>query len=298
MDVGPEGADPGAAARLSGRAVARGGRVARAQVGARPAAAPTSSSGCDELDAGWRRRVQAAAAGAASVLRYVATVTPSKIAVGLRRGADLESARRDQGLGQPARVHDGALQGQPARHHRPRRRRGGHRGGRAERHPAPGGRMSAAGPGRPPSRPGGVGNVGPGLDILGLAVDGAGDEVRAEWTREPGIQVREPGHPSLPRDPARHTVGARRARGARRRGRAARRRPRHRALGHEGAAALGRPGRQRRLGGGGRGGGRTRCSGAPLDRAGAAGRLPRRRGDGRRAGTWTTSRRRCSAASC
>ena len=53
--------------------------------------------------------------------------------------------------------------------------------------------------------PGGVGNVGPGLDILGLAVDGAGDTVRAEWTSEPGITLRDPGHPSLPRDPARHT---------------------------------------------------------------------------------------------
>ena len=53
--------------------------------------------------------------------------------------------------------------------------------------------------------PGGVGNVGPGLDILGLAVAGAGDAVRAEWTDAPGIQVREPGHPSLPSDPARHT---------------------------------------------------------------------------------------------
>jgi homoserine kinase len=48
--------------------------------------------------------------------------------------------------------------------------------------------------------------MGPGLDILGIAVDGAGDEVRAEWTREPGIRVLEPGHPSLPRDPARHTA--------------------------------------------------------------------------------------------
>jgi homoserine kinase len=53
--------------------------------------------------------------------------------------------------------------------------------------------------------PGGVGNVGPGLDILGLAVDGAGDTVRAEWTRESGITVRDPGHPTLPKDPARHT---------------------------------------------------------------------------------------------
>jgi homoserine kinase len=54
--------------------------------------------------------------------------------------------------------------------------------------------------------PGGVGNVGPGLDILGLAVDGAGDAVRAEWTCEPGIRVRDPGHPSLPSDPGRHTA--------------------------------------------------------------------------------------------
>ncbi|HKT61378.1 MAG TPA: hypothetical protein VJQ46_15090, partial [Gemmatimonadales bacterium] len=53
--------------------------------------------------------------------------------------------------------------------------------------------------------PGGVGNIGPGLDVLGLAVAGAGDEVRAEWTREPGIQLLDPGDPSLPRDPARHT---------------------------------------------------------------------------------------------
>jgi aspartokinase/homoserine dehydrogenase 1 len=37
----------------------------------------------EELDAGWRRRVQHAAAGG-TVLRYVATVTPSKISVGLR----------------------------------------------------------------------------------------------------------------------------------------------------------------------------------------------------------------------
>ena len=37
----------------------------------------------EELDGGWRRRV-AAAAAAGNVLRYVATVTPSKLAVGLR----------------------------------------------------------------------------------------------------------------------------------------------------------------------------------------------------------------------
>ena len=37
----------------------------------------------EEIDAGWKRRVTAAAA-AGTVLRYVATVTPTKIAVGLR----------------------------------------------------------------------------------------------------------------------------------------------------------------------------------------------------------------------
>ncbi|HEX5962901.1 MAG TPA: homoserine kinase [Gemmatimonadales bacterium] len=55
--------------------------------------------------------------------------------------------------------------------------------------------------------PGGVGNIGPGLDILGLALAGPGDTVRAEWTDQPGIQIRDPGHPDLPRDPARHTSG-------------------------------------------------------------------------------------------
>ncbi|HET6837311.1 MAG TPA: homoserine kinase [Gemmatimonadales bacterium] len=55
--------------------------------------------------------------------------------------------------------------------------------------------------------PGGVGNVGPGLDILGLALAGAGDTVRAEWSNIPGIQILDPGHPELPRDPERHASG-------------------------------------------------------------------------------------------
>lgn len=53
--------------------------------------------------------------------------------------------------------------------------------------------------------PGSVGNVGPGLDILGLAVAGAGDTVIATWTAEPGLHVTDPGHPELPREPTRHT---------------------------------------------------------------------------------------------
>ena len=55
--------------------------------------------------------------------------------------------------------------------------------------------------------PGGVGNVGPGLDILGLALAGAGDTVRAEWTDAPGIHILDPGHADLPRDPKRHASG-------------------------------------------------------------------------------------------
>jgi homoserine kinase len=54
--------------------------------------------------------------------------------------------------------------------------------------------------------PGGVGNVGPGLDIVGLALTGAGDTVRAEWSGVPGIQILDPGHPELPREPTRHTA--------------------------------------------------------------------------------------------
>jgi homoserine kinase len=55
--------------------------------------------------------------------------------------------------------------------------------------------------------PGSIGNVGPGLDILGLAVAGDGDAVRAEWRSEPGIRILDPGHPELPREPERHTSG-------------------------------------------------------------------------------------------
>jgi homoserine kinase len=55
--------------------------------------------------------------------------------------------------------------------------------------------------------PGTIGNVGPGFDVLGLAVTGPGDAVVAEWTPGPGITVRDPGHPSLPREPERHTAG-------------------------------------------------------------------------------------------
>jgi len=55
--------------------------------------------------------------------------------------------------------------------------------------------------------PGSIGNVGPGLDILGLAVAGQGDTVRAEWIGTPGIVILDSGHPEITSDVARHTSG-------------------------------------------------------------------------------------------
>lgn len=50
--------------------------------------------------------------------------------------------------------------------------------------------------------PGSIGNVGPGLDVLGLAVTGAGDTVIAEPAGQAGVVVRDPGHADLSADPA------------------------------------------------------------------------------------------------
>lgn len=55
--------------------------------------------------------------------------------------------------------------------------------------------------------PGCIGNIGPGLDILGLAVTGPGDSVRATGSSTPGVSITDPGHPDLPHDPTRHTAG-------------------------------------------------------------------------------------------
>lgn len=54
------------------------------------------------------------------------------------------------------------------------------------------------------SAPGGIGNLGPGLDILGCAVAGLADTVCVSRIPEPIIRVDEPGHADLPRDPERH----------------------------------------------------------------------------------------------
>jgi homoserine kinase len=55
--------------------------------------------------------------------------------------------------------------------------------------------------------PGGVGNVGPGLDILGLALGGPGDTVRAEWGGPGGVRILDSGHRDLPQETTRHTAG-------------------------------------------------------------------------------------------
>ena len=67
--------------------------------------------------------------------------------------------------------------------------------------------MSRAGQSVAAFAPGGVGNIGPGLDVLGLALSGPGDTVVASWSDEPGIQIRDAGHDDLPTDPDRHASG-------------------------------------------------------------------------------------------
>ncbi|HEY4129477.1 MAG TPA: homoserine kinase [Gemmatimonadaceae bacterium] len=52
--------------------------------------------------------------------------------------------------------------------------------------------------------PGGIGNLGPGIDILGCAVTGPGDSVTVAPADDAEIHVDEPGHTDLPTDPRRH----------------------------------------------------------------------------------------------
>ncbi len=55
--------------------------------------------------------------------------------------------------------------------------------------------------------PGSIGNFGPGLDILGCAVDVGGDTVEATWCDEPGVSILDPGHATLPTEAQRHASG-------------------------------------------------------------------------------------------
>src|SRR3954463_5805886 len=56
--------------------------------------------------------------------------------------------------------------------------------------------------------PGSIGNFGPGLDVLGVAVSGLADRVWAVRDEEhAGVRIDRPGHPDLPRDASRHAAG-------------------------------------------------------------------------------------------
>jgi homoserine kinase len=54
--------------------------------------------------------------------------------------------------------------------------------------------------------PGGIGNLGPGLDILGCAVTGLGDIVDARFVQAAGIHLDGAGDPGLPVDPTRNAA--------------------------------------------------------------------------------------------
>jgi homoserine kinase len=55
--------------------------------------------------------------------------------------------------------------------------------------------------------PGTVANLGPGLDVLGLALKGAGDTVTVQRAAGGGITIRDSGHPEIPREAERNTAG-------------------------------------------------------------------------------------------
>jgi homoserine kinase len=55
--------------------------------------------------------------------------------------------------------------------------------------------------------PGGIGNIGPGLDVLGMAVSGPGDRVIAERSSTRGVTIASAGHVELPTDAAKNTAG-------------------------------------------------------------------------------------------
>lgn len=54
--------------------------------------------------------------------------------------------------------------------------------------------------------PGSVGNVGPGLDIMGMALTGAGDTVEARRVEAAGVVVLDAGHPDLPSEAGANTA--------------------------------------------------------------------------------------------
>lgn len=73
----------------------------------------------------------------------------------------------------------------------------------------PGARLTVGSP-RPSAAaiaPACIGNFGPGLDVLGVAVAGAVDRVVAYRRGSAGVVIEDPGHPELPTDPGQNTAG-------------------------------------------------------------------------------------------
>jgi homoserine kinase len=55
--------------------------------------------------------------------------------------------------------------------------------------------------------PGSIGNLGPGLDVLGCAITGAGDVVTVSVVPTAGVRIDHPGHVDLSTNPDEHTSG-------------------------------------------------------------------------------------------
>lgn len=55
--------------------------------------------------------------------------------------------------------------------------------------------------------PGSIGNLGPGLDVLGCALTGAADTVTVRLSDTSSVSIADAGAPELPTDPERHAAG-------------------------------------------------------------------------------------------
>ena len=265
MDVGRKALILARLLGYPGRALADGGRVAGAQVGPRASRCPNSSSGSRSSTPAGAGGCAAAAEAAGAALRRDGDAVEDR-GRAPRRCRSRARSRRIKGSDNQLVFTTARYKANPLVITGPGAGRRGDGRRRAERHPPAGRRMSAAGP-SPPSRPAA-------WATWARASTSSASRWPARATRSApsgpatrGIRMRDPGHPEPPARSRPAHFGARRARGARRRGRAARRRARHRALGAEGAAALGRPGRERGVGRGRRRGGeraaRERRSTAP-----------------------------------
>ena len=191
-----QGAHPRAAARLPGRAAPQRGRVAGARVGARaPARRVPRAAG------GARRRLAAAGRGgrrdgSGAPLRRDGHAAQDRGRA--PRGAGGQPARRDQGLRQPARLHHRALQGEPAGHHRARRRRRGHGRRRAQRHPPRWRAREPPAAASPRSRPAASATSAPGSTSSGWRWPARATRCAPSGATTPGIPCSTRAIPSCP----------------------------------------------------------------------------------------------------